>query len=367
MSPSVIHIDTELTWRGGQRQVAFLAQGMQAAGANCHLAVVEGSELHRRLGTTFPCFVFQGSRLRHMLQTKALAHYCRTHGITIADAHSSHGHNIALRLRRHAPATKVIIHRRVDYAPGDHFWDRRKYLSPQIDRYVAISQAIAGILSNYGIAPNRIATVPSAVKSRHYTVEERTATKQRIFAELGLSSELPLIANVAYLTTQKGHETLLAALKLLTEQGIAWQAIIAGDGPLRTSLEHQAQQANLKNLHFLGVRDDVDALLLAADFFAMPSNFEGLGTSLLDAMTMGLPVVASRVGGIPEYVHHGETGLLQGVGDATGLANNLATLMQNPQDARQMAERGANLVKERYGVEAMVAGNMAVYRSVNVD
>ena len=141
--------------------------------------------------------------------------------------------------------------------------------------------------------------------------------------------------------------------------------MLAGDGELHEEFKSLAQELSVdsQRLIFLGLRQDVPNLLCAADLLAFPSNFEGLGTSVLDAIHGGCAVAATKVGGIPEMIHHGETGLLSEVGDANGHCQNLNQLLDSQDLQKDLANAAKALIDREFSVESMVRGNLQVYQS----
>ncbi|RYZ62733.1 MAG: glycosyltransferase family 1 protein [Proteobacteria bacterium] len=262
---------------------------------------------------------------------------------------------------------KLVVHRRVDYPPGGSWLNRFKYINQRIDRYIAISQAIGDILIDYGVPKESISIVRSAVDPSPFEGLDRAKAREKLLAELGvtLPASTPIIGNLAYITEQKGHETLVRALGILKAQGLPFFAFIAGDGELRQMNETLASTLNLEaNLKFLGIRKDVPELLAATDIFALSSNDEGLGTSLLDATHSGCCLVATSVGGIPEIITHKQTGLLSAAKDHKAFAINLTQALQSQALRETLANNAKAHVRKRFSLEQMVEGNLEIYRQL---
>src|SRR5262249_49372094 len=127
----------------------------------------------------------------------------------------------------------------------------------------------------------------------------------------GIAPNEIVILTVGALAERKGHSTLLQAAAQLQQKGLRLRYLICGDGPLRTALEYESQLLGLmENVHFLGFCPDIVNYLAVADVFVHVPLWEGLGIAVIEALAAGLPVVASRVGGIPELVKDGHSGLL---------------------------------------------------------
>jgi glycosyltransferase involved in cell wall biosynthesis len=173
----------------------------------------------------------------------------------------------------------------------------------------------------------------------------------------------PLLLCVARLAPPKDIRLLLDALAQDDLQ--RWRLEIIGDGPDRASLQAHRDELRLsRRVEFLGERQDVAEHLARADAFVLPSKWEGLPYSILEAMSAGLPVIASRVGGIPELVVPGVTGLLVNPGDADALSAALRTLLNSGRRAREFGREGHARVKGHFRLDQMVAGYHDLFRSV---
>lgn len=371
---SVIHIISEPTIRGGENQIRHLITASKDKFPEVHHQVlcIEGSaalEVFKPLCpvTTYSGFISGIIALRRLSRVT-------DHGQVIIDAHSSKGHSLgyAARLIGLSKAP-FVVHRRVDFRPKS----KGKYKSAHIDRYVAISDFIAKVLVNFGIGEDKVSTVKSAVSDAPFKSLNRAEVRRNLRKEwLGdLPPDTPIMINVGFLTEQKDHATLIRAVArlapLLAPKSMSmpgdtpFLCVIAGSGHLEGALREQIAEAKLEGkVKLLGLRKDVPACLAASDIFVMSSAYEGLGTSILDAMHSHLPVAATAVGGIPEMVIDAETGLLSPPGDSEALASNLARLIQDEALRNTLAESAAKTVLPKFTVDAMVEGNIAVYREL---
>jgi glycosyltransferase involved in cell wall biosynthesis len=167
------------------------------------------------------------------------------------------------------------------------------------------------------------------------------------------------------MTSQKGYETLMHALKILLEDEIPFHCFVAGDGPLRQKIEKMRIDFGLDHhLTFLGWIKQVPEFLSALDILVMPSNFEGLGTLILDGTYAGCCVAASDVGGIPEMIIHEKTGLLSPVGGAEVLAENLKDLISNSDKCSRLVSAARDHINKNFSLSSMVTGNLQVYSEI---
>lgn len=181
--------------------------------------------------------------------------------------------------------------------------------------------------------------------------------------ELNIAADARVIGTVARLSAEKDQHTLLSAftkVNALIKDSIL---VIAGDGALRDDLESHARYLGVhEKVRFLGFCRDIPRLLSIFDVFVLSSLTEGISLTLLEAMAAGKPVVATNVGGNPEVVAEGETGLLVSPKDPEKLAEAIIRLLQNPELARKMGEAGHRRVEEKFSLDRMVREYEELYR-----
>lgn len=366
MNYNVLHIDTESGWRGGENQLRLLVIGLAKRGVINHVAARPGSAVASRLAEAGAKIVTTTARGGFApLAALRLARYCDQHQIQILHAHTGNAHSLGLLIKHLRPQLKLVVHRRVDFAPGSSWWSRYKYGASVIDRYIAISEAVRTILINSGIAAERIALARSAVPQGRHAHLDRQVSRRQFALAYGLDPNLTWIGNASALTPQKGYETLLASFAQLKQQGLPFHGLIAGDGELRDALERQRIELGLEHdVTFLGFIERVDQFLVALDILAVPSRFEGLGTIILDGIDAGLCVVASAVGGIPEMIKDNLTGLLAPVGDVATLSTQITRAANDPELRLRLNTAAKQHVSQMFSVDTMVEGNYAVYRQL---
>jgi len=169
----------------------------------------------------------------------------------------------------------------------------------------------------------------------------------------------PRIVAVGRLKAPKDFLTLVRAVGALPEGS---ETLIVGEGPDRPWLEQEIRSLGIQErVRLVGERHDVPGLLADADIFVLSSVSEGLPVSVLEAMAAGLPVVASRVGSVPELVVHGETGILVPPGDASALAAALSSLVADPAERRRLGEAGRARAEERFDLEPFRRAHVELY------
>jgi len=229
---------------------------------------------------------------------------------------------------------------------------------------IAISNAVKDILVKDGLESHKVVTIHSGCDPSRFSAIRGNGNLRR---DMGMGEDVFVVLNVAALVPHKDQATLLRAAGLLRERYPRIQFLVAGDGVLRRELIRQAEELGLDGmLRFLGYRDDIEKLLAISDVFVLSSREEGLCTSLIDALFMGLPIVATRAGGIPEIVRDGTTGFLVPVGDYRALAERIAALMDDDKLCRLMAER-ARLSARAFHINQTVKQTEAYYRKILYD
>ena len=180
---------------------------------------------------------------------------------------------------------------------------------------------------------------------------------------IGIPPDAHVIGAVGNLYAVKGHIHLVRALRQIVQQRPNVHVVILGRGDEKEALLAEARALGVADrLHLLGYCEDVQGWLNTMDVYAMPSLSEGLPLSLLEAMASTIPVVVTKVGGIPEVVSDGETGFLVAVGDVDELAKRIMLLLDQPSLAERIAKAGRSVVQQRYSLETMAGAYSALYQ-----
>lgn len=361
--PGVLHIDTERTWRGGQQQAAWLIEGLLARGWPTALACPGASVLAERghaRGWAVHALAMRGEL--DIAAGGRIARIARTGGFPILHAHSSHALALGLWARLFDRRLRLVASRRVDFPVGGNFLSRLKYSTGVLDRIVCISAAIRDQLAADGVPPAKLVVIPSGVDTRRFAGVRPPPGFRR---SLGIPNGHLVIGTVAALADHKDYPNLLRAARLVLDRAPDTTFVAVGDGPLHAQVAALARELGLgRRFLLMGFREDVGSFLKSFDLFVLASKTEGMGTSILDAQALGLPVVACRAGGIPEIVADRETGLLVPTGDPAALA---AALLEAIGDPELRAALGAKARKAAaaHDVGRTVAAHEQLYRSLS--
>jgi glycosyltransferase involved in cell wall biosynthesis len=358
---NTLHINTERTWRGGEQQTLYLAAGLMARGHGALVLCRPGFPLAERARAAgVPTHELDVSGEVHPGAIVEIARLVSARGVDIVHMHTSHAHTLGALAGILAPRTKLVVSRRVDFSIRKHATSILKYRIP-IDRIIAISHAVRRVLIDDGIPPDLVSVVHSGIDLSRFDHVEVPDYR----AEFGLAEDAVVVGNVAALADHKGHRFLLDAVPQVLQRHPEARTIICGDGELWDELHAQRARLGIeKQVIFAGFRTDVPALLGFFDLFVMSSHLEGLNTSILDALAMRRPVVATDAGGIPEIIRDGETGLLVPAKDPPALADAVCRLVEDRGLAHRLAEGGRRWVEKEFTTDAMVEGTLAIYREL---
>jgi glycosyltransferase involved in cell wall biosynthesis len=229
------------------------------------------------------------------------------------------------------------------------------------DRVITSGEAIRRVVLAAGVPPARVVAIPAGVNLESFPFGLKAPEIER---ELGLGS--PVVGSVAMFRGSKGHPQLLQAFARVRERHPRASLLLVGDGIRRPWVEQLAREAGLADaVVFTGFRPDVPALLAAMDCFALASTrTEGVPQALLQAFAVGVPVVASRIGGIPEVVTDGETGLLVESEAVPPLAAAIERVLEDPVGAAERARAARALVEARFSHGRSVDRLLALYDEV---
>jgi glycosyltransferase involved in cell wall biosynthesis len=234
-----------------------------------------------------------------------------------------------------------------------------KALTSEMNQLIAVSRAIETKLHDEGRTTAPIRLIYNGVDLQRYDHQEPCCTLRDDF---GMEPGSQIVGVVARLEPEKGHPTLLEAWPAVLRSVPDAYLLIVGEGSRRDALEAQARELRVAHrVVFTGRRDDVPAVTAALDVAVLPSYREAQGLTILEAMALSRPVVASNVGGIPEMIEHGVTGLLVPPRDPDALAKAITRLLTDHPYADTLARGGHDLVHDRFCVELMVSSIEAIY------
>lgn len=304
------------------------------------------------------------ARNRYPLGVMRLIRRIKQHRIQILQTHLIDASLVGVMAARLARVPLVILTRH----HADAVLLLRKRLPAWVDRVsatlahriIAPSRAVTKILCELeGVPAGKVAVIPYGFDFAR--MAPRPGGGERIRDEFSLHGQT-VIGVIARLDRLKGHEDFFQALKRIAVEIPNLRALLVGEGPERARLEQLARELKIESrVIFAGYRQDVPDLISAMDVLAHPSRSEAFPQVVVEALAIGKPVVTCRVGGVPEIVKDGETGLLVGPDDPAAFATALRELMRRPEQAKAMAERGRVDVVSRFSITQMCRAYESCY------
>ncbi|MFH1239384.1 MAG: glycosyltransferase [bacterium] len=357
MGYNILHVNTARTWRGGEQQLVYLVEGLRDRGHNNFVACQPNSILAEKLssrGVTVITLPMRGEW--DIFAAVRLAKIIRRHNIQIIHLHTAHAHTLGSLAARMTPSCKVIVSRRVDF----HIHSSVKY-KLGIDRIIAVSEGIKSVLVKDGVPAGKIAVIYDGVDLSKFN---NLRSADYLYREFALKKGTPVIGIVAALAPHKHHQNFLAAAKIVKGEFPAARFLIVGEGELKKELKELCRKLELYNeVIFCGFREDIPELISIFDIFVLSSYLEGMGSSLLEAMALAKPIVATNTGGIPEVVKHDLNGLLVPPRDSEALAKAIIDLLKDEEKRKEMGLEGRDMIRE-FSTAQMIEGTLKVYEEV---
>ena len=347
---TILHIDFEKTWRGGQQQLFWLVEGLEKRGHRNFVLCQPKSALSTKLQKNFfnikmffefdPVAIYKSARIIDKIRPD------------IVHLHSAHAHTIGLlasKISSHKP--KTVSSRRVDF----HIKSLWKYKS--VERIIAISDGVKKVLLEDGISDEKISVVHSGVDlSRSENV-----CGDYLYDELKIDKNDNVVGVVASLAPHKDLKNFLQAAAIIKKKLPNTKFLIVGEGKLKSDLIQFTDKFKISDsVIFTGFRTDVPQLLSIFDVFVLSSYLEGLCTSVIDAMASGISVVATNVGGVGELVDDGVNGFLVPPRNPEILAEKTIKILTD-KNLQQKFSQNSKIKAKNFSKEKMVEGTEKVY------
>ncbi len=361
----VIHAEWGRHWSGGTQQVALLLEGLAQRGVNGYLVCQEGSMLAERMQGKVPLKTFN---LRGEHDLRAWWDFARWLKV-FCERQSSLNHILLVHVHsRRGALPTLFIARRLNLPTVLHWRVAAPIRFPLkfVDAVIAVSDAAAQQVLKSGFAPEKVTVVRSSIDTKFF--EPTDGAKELMRSYLGIGGDKFVIAAVGRLVKGKGYDVLLRALSQFppSDRPIL---LLAGEGNERQFLENLSAELGVsEEARFLGFQADVRPVLWSADVFVhAPTNFpEGTPNAILEAMAAGLPVIASKVGGIPEVVRDGETGLIVPPNDPKALADAINKLRQDKTLSEKLGKQAQAWAQEHHDTRQLPERVLQVYNQVMV-
>jgi sugar transferase (PEP-CTERM/EpsH1 system associated) len=364
MPVDVLYLITELSMGGAQRALLHLLCGLNRERFAPTVACLyngDGVIAHEIQTMDIPVFDARMCGKADLKAFNRLYQHVRSVHPTIL--HSSLFHaNLPGRITGRCTGVPIIISSERTMAMESEWRYRlNRWTISMVDRVVAVSKEVGEFcVSNIRLPAQKVVVIHNGVEIPTLPLDAREQAR----LELGLSQDALVCGAVSRLDPVKGIKDLLLAF---SQVGTAFAAylVIIGEGSERQHLEQVAQEIGVMDrVIWAGYRANVPSLLTAFDIFVQPSLHEGLPNTVLEAMAAGIPVVATRVGGTPELVVNGKTGMLVPKSDPDSLADVITLLLESPEARESMGRAGRQRVQQHFSVEKMVQKTEQLYEEL---
>jgi glycosyltransferase involved in cell wall biosynthesis/protein-tyrosine-phosphatase len=369
----VCHVMSADLWAGAEAQVAVIASYLvEQPAVSLSVVLFNDGRLAgelRRLG--IPVTVLDERDRSAVGIVACLTRFLAEHAIDVVHTHRYKDNLLGTIAAKLAGVPRVVrtVHGLPEPMRG---WDRLKFrLFDALDRIaiwccadavIAVSRHTAEALKRSGCRQSIVRVVHNGL---NLPAVKAARSREEVRRELGVPPRAFLVGTAGRLSAVKAQDSLIRAARLIRRHRRDATLVIVGDGPLRHDLAGLASRLGIdRHVRFTGARADVFDLVAAMDVFALPSLHEGVPMAVLEAMALGTPVVATAVGGVPEIVTDGVSGLLVPVGDDRALAGACVDLAQNPHWARALSACAQRVVHEDFSREINGKAVMDLYRAV---
>jgi glycosyltransferase involved in cell wall biosynthesis len=355
----ILVADLERVWRGGQEQALLLMIGLKRRGHCAELVAVRDSAIALRAQAAGIRVHPISNSARRIGAARRLRQLLRETHFDLVHANEAHALTAAWLARsyRHVP---LVAARRVVFPLSRSPISLARYRAAA--RILAISEAVRSELLAAGLDAQRIEVVPDGVEiPGPITPEARLHARER----WGFRADETVVVCVGALTAEKGHALLIQAFAKLRREITMCRLLVAGEGSLRAQLERQAREAGLQSaILFAGFVRDVESVYGAGDLFLFPSLEEGAGSSLLRAMTFGLPVLALARGGVAEIIEDGRTGVLVQEASPEALAQAAARMLRDTALRDRLTRAARETVASRYSADRMADHTARIFEQL---
>jgi glycosyltransferase involved in cell wall biosynthesis len=363
----ILHTNFHRGWGGQSNRILVVSKGLAERGHEVVLAVPEQSELETRaraagLEVFNRARFVRGFRPRSQRRdVKALRALIRGRGFDVIHTHGSQDSwAMAFTLWGFKPRPIVLRTKHNIFPIRDH-WPNRRLYGRWTDGVVCISNSILEYCAAKPyLRRENLHLIHSAVDAERFAPDQDARSEIR--SELGIQDRF-VGGIVGRLREEKGHRYLFEALPEIVRAAPDFLLLVVGAGSLEDEFKAQVRQLGIeKSVLFTGFRPDVPKILSALDLFIMPSISEGLGTAALEAAAAARPIVAARVGGIPDILQDDQSGLLVPPRDPSALAKAVLRLHNDRDLASRYAQAAHDHVRANFSEEALVEKTERVYK-----
>lgn len=341
----VFHLSSESTWRGGEQQIIYLVEETRKLGVEAVVGCKKDSQVEaycKEHNLPFRSLDFKSAY--DFSTAREVIRICKDEGFDLVQTHTSKSHTMSVISGLIGLDLPQIMTRRVDFPVKDNWFSRFKYNYSKIVRIICISETIKRITEPDIKDKTKLVTIHSGTDVEKFAPYKDSDWLRK---EFYLPKEVVVIGNTSAISGQKDYPTFVSVAEKVLSERRDVHFFIIGDGPERKEIEDLVEKKNLQNkITFTGFRKNIREILPALDVFLFTSQTEGLGTSVLDAMAAGVPIVATNAGGVSEMVNHEQNGLLFPIKDVPQLTSGVLKMLDDPGLVEKLIAGGKKTVQQ---------------------
>ena len=355
----IFHLDTETEWRGGQQQAIYLIEGLLKKDLPTLLICRKDSKLYEySQKNNIPVETLALRSEYDIFSAVKLLGLIKKYKAKLLHCHNSHALGLGI-LTKFFIDIPLVASRRVDFPIQKNIFSNFKYNTQKLNKIICISDNIRRVMEKSKIQQEKLITIRSAID---VSKADRIGDERKVTAEFSESEFL--IGTIAALTGHKDYPNLIEAAETVINKKANVKFIAIGDGKLKEQLTLLIKSKGLEDKFILmGYKENVYDYLKRMDIFVLASKLEGLGTSVLDALSCGKAIVATKAGGIPEMIVDGVNGLLVPKQKPEELAKAIIKLIENPQLCEKLSLEAKDSA-QLFDISLLVEKHEQLYNSL---
>lgn len=349
---TIVHTETSKEWGGQEIRIFTEMQAMKDRGYRMFLAAPSYSEIYKRCEQAgFDVFPLSDNRLLMPLGILKLKRLFEKENVKIVNTHSSRDSWMGGIAARMAKVPLILRTRHIDVSYPNKFFSRIAYSELPHHVLTTSEKIVSSLKEELKLDPERVSCIPTGIDFKRFNPDITSTLRE----ELNIDVNEKIVGMISVIRSWKGHEYFLEAAQKILKKHNDIRFIIVGDGPRRDYINQEIQRLNLGSaVMMLGYREDVVDVMAGLDVLVLPSYaHEGIPQIILQGLAMNKPIVATRVGGIPEIINHGESGLLAEPQNSDSLAEKILQFTDDLQWARRLAHKGRSRIQQNHTIEMM--------------